>query len=119
MPVTDVARFFFGDIERGTQLGGNYKCGSCGVKSTMVGDFAHATYLKWRYIADLQNLAISGRFGKQPEKLKPLQNLILQDLKQDLSSRGQWDISRKKPELATSLIEILETCATSADFVDW
>ena len=113
VPVTDVARFFFGDhpaqnFERGTQLGGNYKCGSCGVKSTMVGDFAHATHLKWRSIADLQNLAISGRFGKQPEKLKPLQNLTLQELKQELSSRGQWDISRKKPELATSLIEILK-----------
>ena len=39
--------FFCGDhpaaqFERGTQQGGHYKCGGCGVRDTMMGDQAHA-----------------------------------------------------------------------------
>ena len=50
--------FFCGDkpaqqFERGTQLGGNYKCGSCGIKSTLMQDLGHALQCQWRTLAEL------------------------------------------------------------------
>ena len=46
IPICDCMKFYTGDhpaasFERGCQLGGNYKCGSCGVKSTRIDDLAH------------------------------------------------------------------------------
>ena len=43
--ITDTMRFFCGDkpaqqFERGTQIGGTYKCGSCGCVDTMMQDLA-------------------------------------------------------------------------------
>ena len=44
--IVDTLRFFTGDkpasqFERGTQMGGTYKCGGCGVKNFMMDDQAH------------------------------------------------------------------------------
>ena len=77
VPVKDVCRFFLGDhpaqnFERGTQNGGHYKCGGCGIRSSMIGDFAHAARLSWRSLGDIQALAVGGSFGRQAKKLKPL-----------------------------------------------
>ena len=63
--ITDTLRFFKGDgpakqFERGTQMGGNYKCGSCGCHSDMMEDLAHSFHLKWRSLSDLQTLALAG-----------------------------------------------------------
>ena len=63
--ITDTLRFFKGDgpakqFERGTQIGGNYKCGSCGCHSDMMEDLAHSFHLKWRSLSDLQTLALAG-----------------------------------------------------------
>lgn len=49
--VEDVLRFFKGDtpaqsFERGTQSGGNYKCGGCGCHSNLMEDVAHALQCK-------------------------------------------------------------------------
>lgn len=48
--ITDKLRFFVGDhpaqqFERGTQMGGTYKCGGCGVKDIMMDDLAHTLQL--------------------------------------------------------------------------
>ena len=77
--ITDTLRFFKGDgpakqFERGTQMGGNYKCGSCGCHSDMMGDLAHAFQLKWRSLLHLQTLAFAGRHGGQPNVLNPLRH---------------------------------------------
>ena len=50
VPITDKMRFFFcGDkpaqqFERGTQIGGTYKCGSCRYTDTMMQDLAHVSH---------------------------------------------------------------------------
>ena len=71
IPIHDCLQFFSGDhpaqsFERGTQVGCNYKCGSCGCKSDRIDDLAHAFSLPWRSLADLQKLALEGKFEKQP-----------------------------------------------------
>ena len=48
--ITDKLRFYVGDypakqFEQGTQQGGAYKCGGCGVHSVMMGDLAHTLQL--------------------------------------------------------------------------
>ena len=67
--IEDKLRFFVGDhparqFERGTQLGGKYKCGGCGTKDIMMDDLAHTLQQPRRSLYDLQQLAIGGKFGK-------------------------------------------------------
>ena len=50
--VVDTLRFFTGDkpasqFERGTQIGGTYKCGGCGVKKFMMDYQAHTLRCEW------------------------------------------------------------------------
>ena len=89
--ICDTLRFFCGDtparqFERGTQLGGTYKCGSCRCKDTMMADLPHALEKKWRSLADLQSLILGGKFGNIPGKLKPLDNLV-SNLQEELQAR--------------------------------
>ena len=112
IPIHDCLRFFTGDhpaqsFERGTQVGGNYKCGSCGCKSDRIDDLAHAFSLPWRSLADLQKLALEGKFGKQPGVLKPFANLSKEQLREELRMRGVFDLSGKKQELAAKLQKLL------------
>ena len=86
IPIHDCLRFFSGDhpaqsFERGTYVGSNYKCGSCGCKSDRIDDLAHAFSLPWCSLADLQKFALEGKFGKQPGVLKPFANLGKEQLK--------------------------------------
>lgn len=67
MNITDKLFFFCGDkpatqFERGTQQGGNYKCGSCGCKTSLMDDLAYSLTCKWRSLSDLQDLVTSGEF---------------------------------------------------------
>ena len=87
--ICDTLHSFCGDtparqFERGTQLGGTYKCGSCGCKDTMMADLPHALEKKWRSLADLQSLS---KFGNIPRKLKPLDNLVVSNLREELQAR--------------------------------
>ena len=63
-------------FERGTQIGGIYKCGGCGCRDTMMMDLAHALNHSWRSLNDIQTLALAGTFGNRPGCLKPLDNLL-------------------------------------------
>ena len=108
IPIKDIARFFIGDhpaqsFERGTQQGGYYKCGGCGIHSRMIGDFAHAANQSWRPLEEIQALAVKGCFGKSAGKLKPFYHLSLPQLKQELTARGQFDVSKLKPQLLDDL----------------
>ena len=76
VPIHDKLKFFVGDhpaqsFERGSQMGGNYRCGSCGYKSNRGDDLAHVFSLQWRSLVDLQKLVILGRFGNSPGVAKP------------------------------------------------
>ena len=113
VPITDRLHFFIGDkpaaqFERGTQIGGTYKCGGCGCKDTMMDDQAHALRCNLWSVRDLQNIAVSGTFGKQPNILKPFDQLLVAQLKQELLARKHYDINHKKPELRAILVDILK-----------
>ena len=111
--VTDRLHFFTGDkpaaqFERGTQIGGAYKCGGCGCKDTMMDDQAYALRCTLRSFGDLQGIAVSGTFGKQPNILKPFDQLLVAQLKQELLARKVYEIDKKKPELRAILVDILK-----------
>ena len=111
--VNDRLLFFIGDhpaqaFERGSQLGGNYKCGSCGCLSSRMDDLAHSFTCSWRSLDDLQNLVIQGTYGKKPGLLKPFEKLKKAQLKEELCLRGIPNIeSSDKKELTSLLVCIL------------
>ncbi len=111
--VTDHLVFFTGDqpaqsFERGSQVGGNYKCGSCGVHTTMIADLANTLHCKWRSLDDLQKLALAGNHGNKPGSSKPFDKLKVKELREELRARGSFDIDKPAPELRTQLAELLQ-----------
>ena len=90
--ITDTLRFFTGDhpaalFEQGTKQGGTYKCGACGCQEHRFNDQAHTLQHKWRSPLQLQTLATSGRFGRQPGVLNPFV-LKVKELRSELQARG-------------------------------
>ena len=66
--VHDTLRFFTGDhpatdFEKGTQQGGTYPCGGCGINVDMIDDPSHALRLPTRSLQELQTIATAGKFG--------------------------------------------------------
>ena len=111
--IHDQLRFFCGDkpaqqFERGTQIGGIYKCGACGVKDVMMQDLAHTFQHTWKSLADLQAFILAGKHGNVPGCLKPLEGLRVQELREELEARGQSTDGKMKPQLQSELISILE-----------
>ncbi len=78
IPVTDKIRFFIGDkqFERGTQVGGAYKCGGCGCIDTLMQDLSYALLCPPRSLEQLQKLILEGKFGGQAGLLKPLEQIV-------------------------------------------
>eukprot|EP00731_Ephydatia_muelleri_P007038 Em0003g1286a len=110
--IHDVLRFFTGDhpaqqFERGTQVGGVYKCGGCGRKSTMMADQAHSLRCKTRSLGDIQTLVVQGVLGKVPGALKPLYipDLPVNDIRKVTVARG---IGKNRATLQKELQEILQ-----------
>ena len=92
VPITDKLRFFVGDhpakqYERGTQQGGKYKCGGCGVQDLMMDDLAHTLQRSWRSLHDIQHIAIAGKLGRQQGELKPFELLRVQQIREELHAR--------------------------------
>ena len=109
----DRLHFFTGDkpaaqFERGTQIGGTYKCGGCGCKDVMMDDQAHSLRCTLRSFEDLQDLAVSGIFGKQPNVLKPFDQLLVAQLKQELLARKFYETDQPKPQLSQILVDMLK-----------
>lgn len=110
--ITDKLRFFVGDhpaqqFERGTQQGGTFKCGGCGVRADMMDDLAHSLQQPWRSLHKLQQIATSGKFGKQAGELKPFDKLKVKQLREELHARGFFNTDRHKNELKGALKEML------------
>ena len=116
VPVHDVIRFFVGDhpaqqFEGGTQVGGIYKCGACGCKDKLMDDQAHSLNCKTRSLTDLHALAIGGKLGKVPCKVKPLYvpDLLVNDIRKELTARKvAVDTTQPRDVLQKTLQEILQ-----------
>ena len=109
--IHDKLRFFCGDkpAQRGTQIGGIYKCGGCGCKDSMMQDLSHALHRQWRSLTTLQTLFTSGKYGNSPGQLKPLDCLKVSELREELHARGVPDTWNKlKPELQEVLATTLQ-----------
>lgn len=64
--ITDRLFFFLGDkpaaqLERGTQQGGYYKCGSCGCHANLMDDLGYSLNYKWCSLRDLQAQVLAGK----------------------------------------------------------
>ena len=111
--ISDVLRFFVGDhkaiaFEQGTQCGGNYSCGCCGIHVEKYVDQSHALHRKVRSLHDLQHLATMGHYGCNPNVVKPFESLTLRNLQNELRKRGCIGIDLPKHKLVQKLKENLE-----------
>lgn len=75
-------------FERGSQIGGNYKCGNCGCHANRMDDLAHVLRCPLRTLAELQNLVLQGQYGKKAGVLKPFDKLKKAELQEELRKRG-------------------------------
>ena len=111
--VNDKLQFFIGDhpaqaFERGSQMGGNYKCGNCGCLTNQLDALAHVLRCPLRTLADLHNLDIQGKYGGNAGVLKPFDKVKKAELQEELRKRGILDISLDKEKLASTLTALLK-----------
>ena len=109
--IKDVLRFFSGDhpaqsVERGCQQGGNFPCGSCGVRADMISDIAHSQTCQWRSLSEQQQIVLAGRHGSRPE-LKPFHHFKKDQLQAELQARGIFTEGLKKDIMEAELMGIL------------
>ena len=71
-------------------------------------DLAHALQKTWRSLDNLQHLILAGKFGNAPGKLKPLDGLLVADLREELKTRKIITDGKKKPQLQSELTELLQ-----------
>ena len=112
IPLQDIMHFFNGDTpakqyERGTQMGGYYKCGSCGCHSECMDDLTVALQCSWRSFSDLQSLASNGKYGNTPNAIKPFESLNKLQL-QELRSRNIYHDAKTKKDLMAILVKNLK-----------
>ena len=62
----------------------------------MMDDQAHALRCNMWSFRDLQDIAVPGTFGKQPNILEPFDQLVVAQLKQELLARKVYEINIKK-----------------------
>ena len=74
----------------------------------MLMDLPHTLHHSWRSLSDIQTLALAGTFGNKPGCLKPLDNLKVADLKKELQMRGVQTHGILKPQLISTLTDILQ-----------
>ena len=74
----------------------------------MMADLAHALQKTWRSLDNLQHLILAGKFGNAPGKLKPLDGLLVADLREELKTRKIITDGKKKPQLQSELTELLQ-----------
>ena len=71
-------------------------------------DLTHAFHHTWRSLSDIQTLVLAGKFGNKPGCLKPLDNLKVADLRKELQTRGVQTQGMLKPQLLSTLTDILQ-----------
>ena len=113
IPITDELVFFYGDkaaqqVERGTQQGGTYKCGSCGCEAHMMDNLAYSLRCMWRSLTDLQSLALAGKYGKQAGIVRPFQSPNAKQLQEELRIRNVYHTHTTKGDLQKELSRVLK-----------
>lgn len=108
--VFDVLRFFHGDgpaqqFEAGNSVGGTYCCVGCGVNWDRIDDIAYAYRCQQLSLADRQQFLLEGLAWKNID-VRPLDKLLLADLRKELSMRGIDTKGKKKPALEAEFNEI-------------
>ena len=111
--IQDELVLFYGDkaaqqVERGTQQGGIYKCGSCGCEAHMMDDFAYSLRCKVHTLADLQSVALGGKFGNQVGTIRPFQKLNAKELQEELRARNVYHTCKTKQDLQKELARHLK-----------
>ena len=119
--VTDVLRYFNGDkitqwMEGGCQLGGKYKCGSCGVEVDSFADSACCNQVHYRSLHDIQTHVLAGVHGGKRLMCEPVcttipargsfAQLSLEEVRQELAAR-HFDSEGKSKEVRQHLIQHL------------
>ena len=112
IPVHDKLKLSIGDhpaeaFKRGSRIGGNFKCSSCGCLSSRMNDVAHVFSCHWRSLEDLQKLVLQRKFEWKASVLKPFDRLSKQNLLEELRRRGVLDVLGSKKELLSKLQSIL------------
>lgn len=107
--VTDIIRFFHGDgpaqqFEAGNSIGGNYCCVGCGVKSDRIDDIAYAFRCPKLDLLQRQDFLLEGEAWRNICS-RPLDKLLLSDLRKELSMRG-LSATGKKPALEKAFDDI-------------
>ena len=108
--VNDILRFFHGDgpaqqFEAGNSIGGNYFCVGCGVRSDRVDDIAHAFRCQQLSLSHRQEFLLQGVAWKNIAT-RPLDKLLLADLKKELRMKGVSVAGKKKTLLEKEFEDI-------------
>lgn len=108
--VNDIMRFFHGDgpaqqFEAGNSIGGNYCCVSCGVRSDRMDDIAYAYRCQKLSLEERQKFLLQGTAWKNIAS-RPLDKLLVADLRNELSIRGLSTEGKKKPVLEKEFEDI-------------
>ena len=101
IPINDKLMFFKGDkqaawFEAGISRGGNYCCVSCTCHRAKFSDMTHVHSCEERLFLDTQAIALSGKYGKEPNRLNFYEGLNTDELRQELVARQIYDIPGSK-----------------------
>ena len=109
MKIFDILRFFHGDgpaqqFEAGNSVGGLYCCVGCGVNWDRISDIAYAYRCQQLSLADRQHFLLQGVAWKNIN-VRPLDKLLLADLRKELNLRGIDTKGKRKPTLEAEFNE--------------
>ena len=110
--VVDTVQFFKGDkpaaqFEARVSCGGKYPCVGCSCHCNCFSDFSHAVNCPQRSLAQIQEIAIAGHFGKIPGHIKFYEELSTNQLRLELEKRAVTNYPTDKVGRLATLREIL------------
>lgn len=74
----------------------------------MIDDLAYGPQCKWRSLADIQAVALDGKYGKQAGIVCPFQSLNANQIQEELRSRIIYHIHTTKHDLQKELATVLK-----------
>ena len=101
--VSDIFRFFHGDgpaqqFEAGQHVGGDYFCIGCTVESSRADDLVHSFRCHQLSYSERREFVLKGQAWKKGG-VNPLDNLKVNQLREEISARGGTPMGLKKPQL--------------------
>lgn len=74
----------------------------------MMDDIAYSLQCNWRSLADLQAVALDGKYGEQAGIVHPFQSLNAKQIQEELRSRNIYHIHTTKRDLQKELATVLK-----------